>query len=474
MADDATHQCSGCGQIKPAAEFDPRSDSPRRRSRCKACRRAYQNARNGRARPTVARPRRVAGSADLHTCTRCRRLLPADAFPRRCRDGDRLQTWCRGCFSSVKAANYARERERVKERVRRYRRQVEVDLRRRLETEFGDASCTCGEARPSKLRLVDAAGRAWTLRGLARSGRSLTRVETMLASIRAICSTCIAQAAGKASKTRRTRPARQRTRPIPPPGATDGLRRCGRCGITKSVDEFVARYRDAPRPSSWCRACRAAYHRTWYEQNRESVIARVAVNRSRESRSRTINHLAVRRLRWEYLLAHPCVDCGQSDPIVLQFDHRGEKSSDISDLLQRSATWSEIMLEIEKCDVRCGNCHRRRTAMTRGYYRDLLDPTARERAAVARRRRWEYLLAHPCVDCGERDPLVLEFDHRSGKRAAISALMGDHATWPTVIAEIEKCDVRCANCHKRRTAQTAGHYFEIVERGLRRLSEAAA
>ena len=111
--------------------------------------------------------------------------------------------------------------------------------------------------------------------------------------------------------------------------------------------------------------------------------------------------------------------------------------------------------------------------MTNGYYKDLLDPTARERARITRRLRWEYLLAHPCVDCGEQDPLVLEFDHRSGKRAGISALMGDHATWPTVMGEIEKCDVRCANCHKQRTAQIAGHYFEIVERDLPRFNEAA-
>lgn len=111
--------------------------------------------------------------------------------------------------------------------------------------------------------------------------------------------------------------------------------------------------------------------------------------------------------------------------------------------------------------------------MTNGYYRDLFDPTARERAPIARRLRWEYLLAHPCIDCGERDPLVLEFDHRSGKCTAISDLMGDHAAWPTILAEIEKCEVRCANCHKRRTAQVAGHYFEIVEREALRLNEAA-
>jgi hypothetical protein len=72
------------------------------------------------------------------------------------------------------------------------------------------------------------------------------------------------------------------------------------------------------------------------------------------------------------------------------------------------------------------------------------------------------LLAHPCVDCGESDPLVLEFDHREDKRAQIVDLMRNHAQWSDVLKEIEKCDVRCANCHRRRTAKVRGHYRELA------------
>lgn len=59
----------------------------------------------------------------------------------------------------------------------------------------------------------------------------------------------------------------------------------------------------------------------------------------------------------------------------------------------------------------------------------------------------DYLLTHPCVDCGERDPVVLEFDHRdpSIKEGRVSDMSKQK-----VGAEIEKCDVRCANCHRKR------------------------
>ena len=80
------------------------------------------------------------------------------------------------------------------------------------------------------------------------------------------------------------------------------------------------------------------------------------------------------------------------------------------------------------------------------------------RRRVLRKRITEYLVAHPCVDCGEADPLVLEFDHRAQhtKEATIAKLVAQAYTWDRVEEEIAKCDVRCANCHRRRTHKQLG------------------
>jgi hypothetical protein len=64
----------------------------------------------------------------------------------------------------------------------------------------------------------------------------------------------------------------------------------------------------------------------------------------------------------EYLLEHPCVDCGEGDPVVLEFDHIGDKTTTVSQLRWGSAPLEKIVKEIERCVVRCVNCHMRRTA----------------------------------------------------------------------------------------------------------------
>jgi len=54
-----------------------------------------------------------------------------------------------------------------------------------------------------------------------------------------------------------------------------------------------------------------------------------------------------------------CVDCGETNPVVLDFDHvRGEKIKCISDMTRGGYSIKTIQEEIDKCEIRCSNCHR--------------------------------------------------------------------------------------------------------------------
>ena len=307
--------------------------------------------------------------------------------------------------------------------------------------------------------------------------------------------------------------------------AIEALRRCIWCNALKPLSAFAFRSKALGTRQSHCRACHAAYRRSHYLRNRPEYIAR-EVDRTR--RRRTEN----RRLLRAYLRSHPCVDCGESDIVTLQFDHRDRatKRQDVA-LLVIAKPWSVVSAEIERCDVRCANCHRRRTASQLRWHRT--DPTSkgqarptpivgavlsqesgfrrctgcgeprlledfsyRDQARGLRRARcrfcmrtyarehyrrnkeryatasWdrrrsrrehlsreidEYLRAHTCVDCGESDPLVLEFDHRDGTdKLETVAFLRARGTRDELFAEIDKCDVRCSNCHQRRTAKQFG------------------
>lgn len=82
-----------------------------------------------------------------------------------------------------------------------------------------------------------------------------------------------------------------------------------------------------------------------------------------------------RRLKVYYhLVKNPCVDCGETNVVVLEFDHvRGKKFKGVSYLLDQDYSWGKIQDEIDKCDVRCANCHRLRTAHKNGYWKVCLD-----------------------------------------------------------------------------------------------------
>lgn len=112
-------------------------------------------------------------------------------------------------------------------------------------------------------------------------------------------------------------------------------------------------------------------------------------------------------------------------------------------------------------DGRQGACKSCRAALDRERYATTdMRLRLRERNKERHRRAMEALLDYlsdkQCVDCGCDDPQVLEFDHLRDKRADVSVMVGAGLAWRTILEEIGKCEVVCANCHRVRTLARVG------------------
>jgi len=70
-----------------------------------------------------------------------------------------------------------------------------------------------------------------------------------------------------------------------------------------------------------------------------------------------------------------------------------------------------------------------------------------------RRELLSKLKDKPCADCGLKYPTwVMEFDHVTGiKSDGVGNLFARGKSLARILAEIAKCEVVCANCHRERT-----------------------
>jgi hypothetical protein len=146
------------------------------------------------------------------------------------------------------------------------------------------------------------------------------------------------------------------------PLAVESGKRCTMCKVVKPLNEFNRHSQRRDGLQSHCRECNRARSRRYYAENREKhlVVVRARIRRVlRENQRRMV----------EYLREHACIDCGEDDVVVLEFDHLRDKRAGVGILLRYGMSWTTILEEIDKCEVVCCNCHRRRTLRRSGSYR---------------------------------------------------------------------------------------------------------
>ena len=63
---------------------------------------------------------------------------------------------------------------------------------------------------------------------------------------------------------------------------------------------------------------------------------------------------------------------------------------------------------------------------------------------------WEYKSGLRCSKCGENHIATIDFHHRiKNKEKGISRMVADGYSIDRIQKELEKCDVLCANCHRK-------------------------
>lgn len=138
-------------------------------------------------------------------------------------------------------------------------------------------------------------------------------------------------------------------------------KKCSKCSKDQPLGEFYLKKNGKRR--SHCKDCIAKYAADKYKSSYAGSKQR------QETRLRNRNNN--RRQFFLYLIKHPCIDCGETDPVVLECDHvnPASKERSVSYLVQSGYSFTKrILPELEKCVVRCQNCHRRKTAKEQGWF----------------------------------------------------------------------------------------------------------
>jgi hypothetical protein len=166
-----------------------------------------------------------------------------------------------------------------------------------------------------------------------------------------------------------------------------------------------------------------------------------------------------------------CQKCGKKiEHFCLDFHHKdpSKKEEGIS-LLLRLTNLKKIKKEIGKCELLCANCHSILHRENENHYNMTdeelsilsykLFPNLSSRARGVKRRIWRarrcvylYKLNSKCCRCGENNPNCLVFHHRDGdtKEDKISSMVNHGGSINKIKEEIDKCDIYCTNCHRKK------------------------
>jgi hypothetical protein len=210
--------------------------------------------------------------------------------------------------------------------------------------------------------------------------------------------------------------------------------KCNQCGEIKLISEYTKNINTKTGYNIICKKCKNKIHRVWNIKYKEKN------GYTREQKK------ASEVKEWINLFkTGPCVDCGQSyEPSLMDFDHLKDKHKCISKMVIERTSKENLLAEMEKCELVCCYCHRKRTWDRQNHNCNRTEANKRNMEIMMRAKDV------PCEICGKKFEFCnMQFDHinPAEKSYNISALWG--ASEEKLRTEIVKCRILCTMCHRK-------------------------
>ena len=123
--------------------------------------------------------------------------------------------------------------------------------------------------------------------------------------------------------------------------------------------------------------------------------------------------------------------------------------------------------------IRSKNCKKCSNHFTKKWYWNNRERCLQKKKEWSKKRKlaikqylYEYMSKHPCIACKENDPVVLEFHHKNKqeKEYTVANMAISSFNLERIKKEVAKCEVLCANCHRRQTAKDE-NWFRFTAAG---------
>ncbi len=115
---------------------------------------------------------------------------------------------------------------------------------------------------------------------------------------------------------------------------------------------------------------------------------------------------------------------------------------------------SEFNKRKNKLQSSCRSCQKSKWNV---YYSNIENRIIHNKKSVVRKNEHKDIINkikdNPCTDCKQKfSPWIMDFDHiNNDKKSDVCSLIKLKASLKTILIEISKCELVCANCHRDRT-----------------------